>query len=215
MPTVEKAMKKIIITLFIVLGTAFVLFGQCTFDTLVNGGVNHQMAFSAGESYQGSCDFGCEPDKYHCWQMPSGVNAQINVCGNISPPFTEIAVVITSECRWVHFSRCQVIGDPIMAPFTMQAYTGSDMQICAYWNSSETDSVGVFLKGYAIPAPVLSIIGDMDTCGMLLNTEPARETTQVIYKRLDNGLIYTTPLPAGIYVSETFFPAGRKLIQVQ
>jgi len=102
-----------------------------------------------------------------------------------------------------------------MAPFTMQAYTGSDMQICAYWNSSETDSVGVFLKGYAIPAPVLSIIGDMDTCGMLLNTEPARETTQVIYKRLDNGLIYTTPLPAGIYVSETFFPAGRKLIQVQ
>ena len=44
----------------------------------------------------------------------------------------------------------------------------------------------------------------------ILNTEPARETTQVIYKRLDNGLIYTTPLPAGMYVSETLFPAGRK-----
>jgi len=203
-------MKKIIITLFIVLGTAFVLFGQCTFDTLVNGGVNHQMAFSAGESYQGSCNFGCEPDKYHCWQMPSGVNAQINVCGNISPPFTEIAVVITSECRWVHFSRCQVIGDPIMAPFTMQAYTESDMQICAYWNSNETDSVGVFLKGYAIPAPVLSIIGDMDTCGTLTALQaPETWETEGVLTTITGVPVGNNP-PAGIYLEVYPDEAGKK-----
>ena len=63
--------------------------------------------------------------------------------------------------------------------------------------------------------PTFDVIMDMDTCGMLLNTEPARETTQVIYKRLDDGKIYELPLRAGIYVAETFFPARRKLILVE
>lgn len=49
----------------------------------------------------------------------------------------------------------------------------------------------------------------------ILSTEDARETTQVIYKRLDDGKTYELPLRAGIYVAETFFPARRKLIQVR
>ena len=210
-------MKKILITLFVVLGAAYWLLGQsvpCPQDTLLNGGGSHNFAYSAGEIYQGSCNFGCNADRYKCWQMPPNMDTQINVCGNVSPPFSDIAVVITSECRWITYASCQAIGDPIMAPFAMQAFIEGNMQLCAYWNSADTDSVGAFVKGFTISAPELNIIGDMDTCGVLLNTEPARETTQVIYKRLDDGKTYELPLRAGIYVAEPFFPARRKKICV-
>ena len=174
-------MKKVLTLSILVLLGCVLAFGQSftpPTDTLANGGTGHQMTFSTGDVWQGACAFVCNPNRYKCWQMPPNMDTQIAVCGNVAPPFTDIAVVITSDCRWITYASCQTIGDPIMAPFSMQAYIEENMQLCAFWNSNETDSVGAFIKGFTISAPELNIIGDMDTCGAVITsiTEPIKPT---------------------------------------
>ena len=203
-------MKKIIITLFIILGTAFVLFGQSIpvpQDTLLNGG---QLVFSTGDTYQGECTFGCNADKYKCWQMPPSMDTQIAICGNVAPPFTDIAVVITSERRCITYASCQMIGDPIMAPFAMQAYIEADMQICVFWNSNETDSVGAFVKGFTISAPELNVIGDMDTCGTLTTLDPPSVGNSKGVLTSITGVPVGSNPPAGIYLNTYPDEAGKK-----
>jgi len=199
-------MKKILITLFIVLGAAYWLFGQQ-----------------------------CPTVNYLATDGPGFIN--------LSPPQNSPCMAKFCEkyigTASVEFPAMDPFELVVVAPFPVSVvwhYPDCDsiilVQCTPIRTSGDTMVFGVDDSGYRIatlfsdtvaqiwtvvaPSSNLPQAADFYCAGQaILNIEPARETTQVTYKRLDNGLIYTTPLPAGIYVSETFFPAGRKLIQVR
>ncbi len=198
-------MKKLIITLFVVLGTAYWLFGQCP------------------------------PVNYFATDGPGFINLSPPQNSPCMAKFCERHVGTAS----IEFSAMDPFELIVVAPFPVSVvwhYPDCDsiilVQCTPIRTSGDTMVFGVDDSGYRIATLFSDTVAQIWTvvtpsnnlpqaapfyCAgqTVLSTEAAGNTTEVIYKRLDNGLIYTTPLPAGIYVAETFFPAGRKLISVR
>jgi hypothetical protein len=205
-------MKKLLITLFIILGTAWWLFGQCGFPTVGMGVGVHALDSATIQQAVTKCT-PCPTAGIVAWELTSDFNGHFFL--NSDNPEL-VTVQVTQGCSQVLFDTCVSLPPRGVAgwAYVKEFAVIGDCQI--YVSGIVGQSIFIDVKG--IPAPqeeLFEVLYDMDTCGVLLNTEDARENTTEIYRRLDNGLIYTTPLPAGIYVSETFFPAGRKLIQVR
>ncbi len=200
-------MKKILAIIFIVLGATYWLFGQCGFPVIGIGVGVHALDSAIIQESTTKCT-PCPTEGYVAWEFTPDANCHFFLNSD-SPEL--VTVQITQGCSQVLFDTCVSLPPRGVAgwAYVKEFAVIGDCQI--YVSGIVGQSIFIDVKGLPTPQEELfEVLYDMDTCGVLLNTEPARETTQVIYKRLDNGLIYTTPLRAGIYVAETFFPAGRK-----
>ena len=205
-------MKKLLITLFIILGTAWLLFGQCGFPTIGMGVGVHALDSAIIQESITKCT-PCPTEGYVAWELIPDFNGHFFL--NSDNPEL-VTVQITQGCSQVLFDTCVSLPPRGVAgwAYVKEFAVIGDCQI--YVSGIVGQSIFIDVKGIPTPQEELfEVLYDMDTCGMLLNTEPARETTQVIYKRLDDGKIYELPLRAGTYVAETFFPARRKLILVE
>ncbi len=197
-------MKKILITLFVVLGTAWCLFGQCPpvnyFATDGPGFIN----LSPPQNSPCMAKF-CEK---HIGTASIEFSAMDPFELIVVTPFPVSVVWHHSDCDSIILEQCYPIataGDTMTFGVNVSGY-----RIATLFS----DTVAQIWTVVA-PSSNLPQAADFYCAGQaILNTEPARETTQVIYKRLDDGKIYELPLRAGTYVAETFFPAGRKVIQV-
>lgn len=201
--------------LFFVFSTCFAQVPDCPHDSLVNGGnPNGTIDFSTGNPYTGACGFGCEPNTYNCWQLLPNVDLVLTMAGNPAPPNGDVAIVIMSECRWINYVRCQELGNPITSPFMLSLHTGPDMQVCAFWNSMTTDSVGAFVKAHPGPNPTLPVIGSMDSCYAPLNAANAVIETPPSYMDVNTGLIVDKfPEMAGVYAR--FYPERPWILPVK
>ena len=200
-------MKKLIITLFIILGTAFVLFGQCNLPRVGVGSGISLLDTIALPSFVTPCPT-CQTGGKYAWELDSAFRGMILLNSDLQ---SDVTIRISQDCYEVVFDTC--VSLPSMGTvglsFRKDYISFGYCQVHVFGLQGQVVSIDV-QGAPLIGNPTFDVIMDMDTCGMLLNTEPARETTQVIYKRLDDGKIYELPLRAGIYVAETLFPAGRK-----
>ena len=200
-------MKKLVITLFVVLGTAYWLFGQCNLPRVGVGVGLSTLDTVALPSFVTPCPT-CQAGGKYAWELDSAFRGMISLTSNLQ---SDVTVRISQDCHEVVFDTCislPQMGNAELA-FYKEYVSFGYCQVHVFGLPGQI----VAIEANSVPTignPTFDVIMDMDTCGTLLSTEPAREITQVIYKRLDNGLIYTTPLPAGMYVVETLFPAGRK-----
>ncbi len=205
-------MKKLVITLFVVLGTAYWLFGQCNLPRVGVGVGLSTLDTVALPLFVTPCPT-CQTGGKYAWELDSAFRGMISLTSNLQ---SDVTVRISQDCHEVVFDTC--VSLPPMSGtgfgFSKEYISFGYCQVHVFGLPGQVVSIDV-QSAPLIGNPTFDVIMDMDTCGTPLSTEAAGNTTQVTYKRLDNGLIYTTPLPAGIYVSETFFPAGRKLIQVR
>lgn len=205
-------MKKIAITLFVVLGTAFVLFGQCNLPRIGMGVGLSPLDTVALPPFTTPCPT-CQNGGKYAWELDSAFRGIISLTSNLQ---SDVTIRISQDCHEVIFDTCislPQMGNPELA-FYKEYISFGYCQVHIFGMPGQI----VAIEANSVPVignPSFDVIMDMDTCGVLLNTEDARETTQVIYKRLDDGKIYEKPLRAGMYVVETLFPAGRKLIQVR
>lgn len=204
-------MKKILVIIFIVLGATYWLFGQCGFPVIGMGVGVHALDSAIIQESITKCT-PCPTEGYVAWELTPDANGHFFL--NSDNPEL-VTVQITQGCSQVLFDTCVSLPPRGVAgwAYVKEFAVIGDCQI--YVSGIVGQSIFIDVKGILTPQEELfDVLYDMDTCGVLLNTEAAGNTTEVIYKRLDDGKIYELPLRAGIYVAETFFPARRKVIQV-
>lgn len=174
---------------------------QCPQDTIVYGG-NPQGSFnwSQGDIMSLLCRFCTEYNTFNCWQFPDTMRGYVSIAGNSSMPFGTVAVLATVGCHSVLFDTCGQAGHPFVAPMNVWLSLPVNAQVCVYWDSTTTDSVGVLAKLSPIPqAPMTTVILDMDTCDTTLPVDRPMESP-ASYHRLDSGKEERIPLPPGIYI---------------
>jgi len=199
-------MKKILITLFIVLGAAYWLFGQqCP---AVNYLATDGPGFINLSPPQNSPCMAKFCEKYigtASVEFPAMDPFELVVVA----PFPVSVIWHHSDCDSIILEQCtpiRTVGDTMVFGVNSSSY-----RIATLFSDTVAQIWTVVAPSSNLPqASPFYCAGQA-----ILSTEAAGNTTEVIYKRLDNGLIYELPLRAGIYVAETFFPAGRKLIQVR
>ena len=201
-------MKKLVITLFVVLGTAWWLFGQCPpMDTTISTGINvvgltMDAAPSASLCREDNCQLSVS-GQYAIRVTSQSASNTINYGLYMA---SSQVLIFDSTCQYKLLDTCGTWIAPKAIYLSTSITAGRNFVVVIFPDGSGQDT-----DAYIDVSPAAAgIYGTHIPCQIPLSTEAAGNTTQVTYKRLDNGLIYTTPLPAGMYVSETLFPAGRK-----
>jgi len=202
-------MKKILITLFIVLGATYWLFGQQ-----------------------------CPTVNYFATDGPGFINLSQPQNSPCMAKFCEKYIGTAS----VEFPTIGPFELVVVAPFPVSVvwhHPDCDsiilVQCTPTRTSVDTMVFGVDDSGYRIAtlfsdtvAQIWTVVAPSNNLPQaapfycagqtVLSTEAAGNTTQVTYKRLDDGKIYEKPLPVGMYFlldSETLFPTGRKIQVVE
>lgn len=204
-------MKKILIIIFIVLGASYWMFGQCGFPMIGMGVGVHALDSAIIQESITKCT-PCPTDGYVAWELTPDFNGHFFLNSDNQELVT---VQIAQGCSQVLFDTCVSLPPRGVAgwAFVKEFAVIGDCQV--YVSGTVVQNIYIDVKGVPVPQEELfEVLYVLDTCGTLLNTDESRETTPESYRRLDDGLIYTIPLRAGMYVVETLFPAGRKVIQV-
>jgi len=204
-------MKKLIITLFIILGTAFVLFGQCNLPRVGVGSGISPLDTITLPSFVTPCPT-CQTGGKYAWELDSAFRGMILLNSDLQ---SDVTIRISQDCYEVVFDTCVSLPPMGIAglSFYKEYVSFGYCQVHVFGLPGQVVAIDV-KSAPVLGEPTFDVIMDMDTCGTILSTEAAGNTTQVTYKRLDDGKIYELPLRAGTYVAETFFPARRKVIQV-
>jgi hypothetical protein len=179
-------MKRITIALALISSIAQAQLVDCPQDTLVIGGIpSGAYNWSQGTPTSASCPFSCPYNAYNCWQLPDSIDFDIHVAGNSFMPFGDANIVLMLDCHLSLYDTCNAIGHPFVAPFNFFASVPPNTQVCVFWDSTTTDSVGVLVKSDATPKPILdSILMDIDTCGGVSFLETS-EGTAHRYRYID------------------------------
>lgn len=198
-------MKKLFITLFVVLGAAWCLFGQCPpVNYLATDGPG-SINLSPPQNSPCMAKF-CE--KYigtASVEFPAMPPFELVVVA----PFPVSVIWHKTNCDSIILEQCT----PIMTAGDTMVFgvNSSSYRIATLFSDTVAQIWTVVVPSNNLPQPAEFYCAGQG----ILNTDESRETTTESYRRLDDGLIYEKPLRAGMYVVETLFPAGRKLILVE
>jgi hypothetical protein len=169
-------------------------------DTIIYGGVpSGAYNWSQGLPTPQHCPFDCEYNTYNCWQLPDtlpdSLDGVINVAGNASMPFGLANIVLLNQRRYVLEDTCNEIGHPFVAPFTFFCSLPPNSQVCVFWDSTTTDSVGVLAKSDSPGQKYLgTVLADLALCWMTTHVDWGPEYSRDGYydkhtlQRVDNPI---------------------------
>lgn len=198
-------MKKLCLLLtclfFILCHNAYSQYAFCPQDTPVMGGIpSGAFLYSTGIPINSGCQFCLPYNKYNCWLIPGNHNLSINVAGNEMPPFGSASIWLVNDCRYGLWDSCQQIGHPFAAPFHFFAELPTNSEVCVFWDSLTTDSVGILIKEDGPTKPLIdSVIIDFDTCGPLIPIDEPHQPESAYYYQESEirqaGLSGKRPIP--------------------
>lgn len=206
-------MKKIVITLFVILGAAYWLFGQCPpMDTSISTGAN-VVALSMSGAPSASL---CRED--NCALSVSGQYAIRVTSQSASNAInyglymaSSQVLIFDSTCQYKLLDTCGRWIAPEATYLSTSITAGRNFVVVIFPDGSGQDT-----EAYIDVSPAtVGAYGTHIPCQIPLNTDGVQETTTITYRSLGNGVIYAVPLPAGMYVEETLFPLRRKLVLVK
>lgn len=199
--------------LVILLMSVAVAKAQCPQDTIFYGG-NPPGAFhwSQGHPMVSDCPMPCIHNTWNCWQFPDTMNGYISIGGNSSMPFGYANIVVLQNCNSVLLDTCAQIGHPFVAPLNLNLNLPVNSQVCIFWDSTTTDSVGVLSKNEPSgKATLIEVIYMMDTCGVQSWLQPPVHV-EPVFTRMDTWTVCRIPLRPGMYVEER--AGSRRMIRV-
>ena len=209
-------MKAILTLAFAII--SIVSFSQCPQDTITYGGAPAgPFSWSTGDPSTSGCTLCATYNTFNCWQFPDTMNGRMCVGGGYAAPYGDAAILLVNSCNDVLLDTCVTLGHIITHPLCLRFSLPANSQVCVFWDSTQTDSVGVAANKTTMPFTQLSTVQySLDTCGgprPVGLIENVSTHAKPLYFRMDTGKEAHVPLSPGLHIELS--GDSRRLIMVR